>query len=220
MPGLLPAAAHAEHATGLLFGLACSRDVLTGVGKRVFKDRRGHARLDRFEQSFELRRRQRGGLNHEQSVVDAGTDRSLQADLFDLVLLAQLVDQRVLFDRSHLHAGHRHAAHQLGIGADDADTFSLAACNGVDRSNQFVLDRNSVLENRHDDLFQAGPERGPHDDSFLLIRTLLANHSRDRLDPETVGSLGGFVAEQINFIKQIDFDRSSAGGRFALKLFQ
>ncbi len=98
--------------------------------------------------------------------------------------------------------------------------FSFSGGDGVDRSDQFVFDRNPVFEDRHRHFLQARLEGRAQDQLFLLRRPFLADHSCDRLDPESLGGQRGIVAEQFDVVVQIDFDRAIPLGRLAAKLLQ
>ena len=94
----------------------------------------------------------------------------------------------------------------LGIGGDNPDSLSGSSGDRVDRSNQFVFDRNPVLEDRHGDLFQTGTKRCTQNQLLLLVRSFFANHPRHRLDSESLRRQGGIVTEQFDAIVQVDFD--------------
>ncbi len=49
---------------------------------------------------------------------------------------------------------------------------------------------------------------------------MFADHAGDRFDAESFICLDRFVAEQIDFVEQVDLDRASVGRRFALEFLQ
>ena len=210
--GLRPATA--KHTALLLFRGTRPRNIATLERQGVLEHGNRDARANCFQQTIELGWCQRRWLGRDQAIEGAHANRGVQVDWLDFVLFGQFVNKWVFFNLLKTHPLHHRTTHQPCVGGDNADPFSLATCDRVDRSNQFVLDGDSVFKRWHGDFFKSSPECGPHDQLFLLKRSFLANHSCDRFDSKTIGCQGGFVTEKFDVVVQVDFDLASLAAEF------
>ena len=152
--------AAAERAAGRHLG-HLGREIGIVERERVEEEERRPALLDVVGQVVDLLLGQRRRLGDQQD-VEVGGDRRVGRDRAHVVLLLQLGDDRPfggLADRPHVEA-----AHQLGVGAQDADLLAAAPRDDADRPRQLVLDRQAAVEERDDDFLEARGERDAQED--------------------------------------------------------
>jgi hypothetical protein len=66
--------------------------------------------------------------------------------------------------------------HDVDAGADDADLGSLLVRNGHDRANQLVLNRDSLVEERRDDLIEPRRHRDAQEKLLHLLLAVGGQH--------------------------------------------
>ena len=123
------------------------------------------------------------------------------------------VDDLLLGHLAGHAAGEREAAEQLGVGAHNPDLLAFALSHGADRTDQFVLDRHAVVEERYDHLFQSRAERRPQDDLLVAKRAACACANQRRFDAEPLFRDRGLVAERFQIIVQPHVDLAAATSR-------
>ena len=126
---------------GACFGCPVPGTPAMKAGRGSSKMAVGNAAADGIEQVFHPFGRQRRRLDHQQHVVTSVFHRLGQVDFFHVVLFLEFFDDGLSRQLPGLAAGEREPAEQLGVGADHADRLALGLGHRVDRTNQFILDR-------------------------------------------------------------------------------
>ena len=189
-------ATHAEHAAtrGLFRGTGGGHAAHEGR-QRIFINGGRNPAANGLHQELHAFGRQRRRLHGQEHVVAARLDGLRQVDLFDVILLFQLFDDRLPRQLARLTSGKRKSAEQLRIGADNPDRLALGLGHRVDRANQFVFDRNSVVEEGHDDFLQPATERRTENDLFVGNGPAGTEPDLFRSDPELLFGQGRLFAE-------------------------
>ena len=156
-------------------------------GERILEDRHRLALPHCGDEMPHLLRAEGRRLNREQDVVFLG-DRRRGIDLDDVVLLLELVDDRL---PGPLLAGHHvDAAEQIGVGREHAEALAPLVAHGGDRADQLILDRRALVEERHDDLLEAAGEGTAEEDVLVAVRAADPRTNLDRLDAELLPGQG------------------------------
>ena len=148
-----------------------ARHSLHHHGERILEDRHRLAGLHGGHEVAHLLGPQRRGLHREQH-VERFDDRRGGVDLHHVVLLFQLLDERL--PRPLLAARHVEAAVQIGVGGQHAQPPPLLLGGRADRPHELVLDRRAPVEERHHDLLQSAGESAAEED-LLVVAVGAAN---------------------------------------------
>ena len=139
------------------FWLTCTGNTHHG-GKRVFKNSGRLPLLNGGDHIAQFLRTERRGLGDQQNIIFAQFDGGVRFDRFHVVLLFEFFNDALLGGIRGLPTVKIEPTHQLSIGVNHAELFPFTTSHRIDRTHQFIFDRNPEIEKWNNDFFQTTGE--------------------------------------------------------------